>query len=50
MELRRVYLIQQLNLVFNIYENEEGELLSKLSLNELELVYSRAKDRKGCLG
>lgn len=47
MELRRQYLIQQLNLM-KVYESKSGSLLSSLTVDELELEYSRAKDREGC--
>lgn len=46
MELRRQHLIQKLNLM-KVYESKDGRLLGKLNISELELEYSRAKDREG---
>ena len=46
MELRRQVLIRMLNNL-GIYESCNGELLTSLSIQELEIEYSRAKDREG---
>ena len=46
LELRRQHLIQKLNLM-KVYESKDGRLLGKLNISELELEYSRAKDREG---
>lgn len=45
MELRRQYLIQQLHFM-KVYVNREGKLLNGLTVQELELEYSRAKDNE----
>jgi Fur-regulated basic protein A len=44
MELMRHVLIQKLYRL-NVYESSDGRLLKKLSLDELQLEYSRALDR-----
>lgn len=46
MELRRQVLIKMLNNI-GVFVSSNGELLNNLTADELQLEYSRAKDREG---